>query len=63
MKEKEFNKLSKNSNKEDIYRFIKEKLNFDINRQDINKLNLEIYENISKEEKEIIQNFIEQIKN
>ena len=59
MKEKESNKISKNSSKEDISKFIKEKLNFDIDNQNINELKLDKYKNISKEEKEILQNFIE----
>ena len=62
MKEKESNKISKNSNKEDISKFMKEKLNFDIEKQDIKELNLDKYKNISKEEEEILKNFIEQIK-
>ena len=62
MKEKESNKISKNSNKEDISKFMKEKLNFDIEKQDIKELNLDNYKNISKEEEEILKNFIEQIK-
>ena len=62
MKEKESNKISKNSNKEDISKFMKEKLNFDIEKQDIKELNLDKYKNSSKEEEEILKNFIEQIK-
>jgi hypothetical protein len=62
MKKKESNKISKNSSKEDISKFIKEKLNFDIENQDIKELNLDNYKNISKEEEEILKNFIEQIK-
>ena len=59
---KESNKINKNSSKEEISKFIKNKLNFDIDKQDIKDLNLKIYENLTNDEKEIIQKFIDEIK-
>ena len=56
---KESNKINKNSSKEEISKFIKNKLNFDIDKQDIKDLNLKIYENLTNDEKEIIQKFID----
>ena len=50
--------INKDSNKEDILKFIKEKMNFDIDKQDINELNFDKYEGITNEQKDIIQKFI-----
>ena len=47
--------LSITSTKEDIIKYLKEKLNFDFEKQDIRVLNLDKYE--SKEEKKILENF------
>ena len=55
-------KINKNSSEEDISKFIKEKLNFDIDKQDVNELNLDKYGDITKDDKEIIQNFLNQVK-
>ena len=52
--------LSRESTKEDIIKYLKEKFNFDINKQDIKDLNLDEYENITKEEKDILENFIKE---
>ena len=54
-------KISKESSEEEIYKFIKEKLNFDIDKQNIKELNLDKYENINEEEKEILINYINKI--
>ena len=53
--------LSITSTKEDIIKYLKEKLNFDLEKQDIRELNLDKYENISKEEKKILENFRNQM--
>ena len=42
-------KISKESSEEEIYKFIKEKLNFNIDKQNIKELNLDKYENINEE--------------
>ena len=55
-------RIRENSSEEEILKFIKEKLNFDIEKQNIKGLNLDQYENISKEEKEILKNFIAKFK-
>ena len=53
--------LSITSTKEDIIKYLKEKLDFDFEKQDIRELNLDKYENISKEEKKILENFRNQM--
>ena len=55
--------ISKESTKEDISKFLKDKFSFDLDNQNINDLNPDLLKNITKEEKEIIQNFINEVKN
>ena len=59
MKKQDNITIDKNISYEDFIKFIKERLNFDIEKEDINELNnLDKYENLTKDEKEIIKNFI-----
>ena len=60
IKKKESQNLSKNTPYEEIINFIKQKLNFDIDKNDISDLKLDEYENLTKEEKEIIRNALNQ---
>ena len=55
-------KISKNSNKEDISKFINEKLSFDLDKHNIQELDLDECKNITDEEREILEKFIEQMK-
>ncbi len=56
-------KITKNSSKDDISKFIKEKLDIDIYNQDYSNQIISVVDecdNMTKEEKEIIKNFIKQ---
>ena len=55
--------ISKESSKEDISKFLKDKFSFDLDNQNINELNLDLFKDIKKEEKEILENFIKEEKN